>query len=100
MHQNLLIISLLLLGFSATAQSVKVYGKVTNAKMEPLAFASVQVKEYKQGSITKEDGSYKLELYEDKYLQQPPFFSFMPHLPQPLCLLLCHKLQLTNSSMQ
>jgi len=67
MHQNLLIISLLLLGFSATAQSVKVYGKVTNAKMEPLAFASVQVKEYKQGSITKEDGSYELELDEGKY---------------------------------
>ncbi len=66
MHRNLLLI-LLLSGITATAQSIKVYGKVTNAKMEPLAFASVQVKEYKQGSVTKEDGSYELELEEGKY---------------------------------
>jgi Family of unknown function (DUF5686)/CarboxypepD_reg-like domain len=67
MHRNLLLILLLLTGITATAQSIKVYGKVTNAKMEPLAFASVQVKEYKQGSVTKEDGSYELELEEGKY---------------------------------
>ncbi|MEQ1675698.1 MAG: DUF5686 and carboxypeptidase regulatory-like domain-containing protein [Chitinophagaceae bacterium] len=66
MHRNLLFI-ILLTGLSATAQSVKIYGKVTNAKMEPLAFASVQVKEYKEGSVTKEDGSYELELEEGKY---------------------------------
>ncbi len=66
MHRNLLLI-ILLTGISATAQSVKIYGKVTNAKMEPLAFASVQVKEYKEGSVTKEDGSYELELEEGKY---------------------------------
>lgn len=35
--------------------------------MEPLAFASVQVKEYKEGTITKEDGSYELTLEEGKY---------------------------------
>jgi hypothetical protein len=67
MHRNLLLTLLLLTGITATAQSVKVYGKITNAKTEPLAFASVQVKEYKQGSITKEDGSYELELEEGKY---------------------------------
>ncbi len=67
MHRNLLLILLLLTGITATAQSIKVYGKITNAKMEPLAFASVQVKEYKQGSVTKEDGSYELELEEGKY---------------------------------
>jgi hypothetical protein len=67
MHRNLLLTLLLFTGITATAQSIKVYGKVTNAKMEPLAFASVQVKEYKQGSVTKEDGSYELELEEGKY---------------------------------
>ncbi len=66
MYRNLLI-TLLIVSSAATAQSVKLYGKITNAKMEPLAFASVQVKEYKQGSVTKEDGSYELELDEGKY---------------------------------
>jgi Family of unknown function (DUF5686)/CarboxypepD_reg-like domain len=67
MLRNLLLSLLLLTGIIATAQSVKVYGKITNAKMEPLAFASVQVKEYKEGIVTKEDGSYELELDEGKY---------------------------------
>ena len=67
MRRNLLIFSLLLLGISSQAQSIKVYGKITNAKMEPLAFANVQIKEYKHGSVTKEDGSYELELDEGKY---------------------------------
>ena len=68
MYRNLLLLILLLLaGNLAMAQSVKVSGKITNAKMEPLAFVSVQVKEYKQGSVTKEDGTYELELEEGKY---------------------------------
>ncbi|OSZ80514.1 hypothetical protein CAP36_04485 [Chitinophagaceae bacterium IBVUCB2] len=67
MYQNLLIATLLFISSAATAQSIKLYGKITNAKMEPLAFVSVQVKEYKQGSVTKEDGSYELELEEGKY---------------------------------
>lgn len=52
---------------SAFSQFYKVYGKVTNGKQDPLAFASVQVKEIKQGTITKEDGTYSLELDEGKY---------------------------------
>jgi CarboxypepD_reg-like domain len=67
MHRNQLFILLLLTGITATAQSVKVYGKITNARMEPLAFVSLQVKEYKQGIVTKEDGTYELELEEGKY---------------------------------
>jgi len=55
--------------FSATAfsQYHKIFGKITNGKQDALAFASVQVKEIKQGTITKEDGSYILELEEGKY---------------------------------
>ncbi len=67
MCRNLLFILFIFTGISASAQSVKVFGKIINAKLEPLAFASVQVKEYRQGSITKEDGSYQLELEEGKY---------------------------------
>lgn len=67
MLRNLLLIILLFSGYSATSQSIKVYGKVTNAKHEPVAFASVQAKEHKLGTITKEDGSYELQLDEGKY---------------------------------
>lgn len=35
--------------------------------MEPLAFVSVEVKELRTGTITKEDGTYELELDEGKY---------------------------------
>ena len=60
---------LLSFGFSATAfcQSYKLLGKITNGKQEPLAFVSIQVKEIKSGTVTKEDGSYSLELDEGKY---------------------------------
>jgi Family of unknown function (DUF5686)/CarboxypepD_reg-like domain len=60
---------LIFLSFSAAAfcQSYKLYGKITNARQEPLAFASVQVKEIKQGSVSKEDGTYSLDLDDGKY---------------------------------
>lgn len=67
MCRNLLLLIFLLTGTFVSAQSVKLYGTITNGKGEPLAFASVQVKEYKQGSVTKEDGSYELELDPGKY---------------------------------
>lgn len=67
MCRNLLLLIFLLAGTLVSAQSVKLYGTITNGKGEPLAFASVQVKEYKQGSVTKEDGSYELELDPGKY---------------------------------
>lgn len=35
--------------------------------MEPLAFASIEVKEVRTGTITKEDGTYELKLDEGKY---------------------------------
>ena len=55
--------------FSANifCQQYKLYGKIINAKQEPLAFASVQTKEIKLGTVSKEDGSYALELEEGKY---------------------------------
>jgi len=66
MRSMLLFISL---GFSSTVfcQSYKLYGKVVNGKQDPLPFASVQVKEFKSGVVTKEDGSFSIELDEGKY---------------------------------
>ena len=48
-------------------QSHLLHGKIINSKQEPLAFASVQVKEIKLGTVTKEDGTYALDIDEGKY---------------------------------
>ncbi|MGC4103190.1 DUF5686 and carboxypeptidase regulatory-like domain-containing protein [Ferruginibacter sp.] len=63
------ILLLLSLGISATAlgQYHTIFGKITNGKQEPLAFASIQVKEIRAGAVTKEDGTYSLELEEGKF---------------------------------
>lgn len=52
---------------NAACQDYKLYGNVFNNKNEPLAFASIQVKEIKLGTVTKEDGSYSLDLDGGKY---------------------------------
>lgn len=67
MYQNCTIFILLFLSGYVTAQSRMVYGKVTNTKLEPLAFAGIEVKQIKTGTITKEDGSYELQLDEESY---------------------------------
>ncbi len=48
-------------------QAHLLHGKIINSKQEPLAFASVQVKEIKLGTVTKEDGTYTLDIDEGKY---------------------------------
>lgn len=67
MHRNLLLYFLLFAFSSLSAQPVKLYGKIFNSKKEPLAFASIQIKEFKQGTVTRDDGTYELELDEGKY---------------------------------
>lgn len=52
---------------SLCAQPYVLKGKITDNKLEPLAFASVQVKETKTGTISRQDGSYQLSLEADKY---------------------------------
>lgn len=66
MKQPLLCL-LLLFSVPAAAQVYTVSGKVTNNKLEPLAFASVRVQELQRGATTKEDGSYELRLEEGRY---------------------------------
>ncbi len=50
-----------------SGQSYRLTGKITNNKLEPLAFVSVNIKELQQGAITKEDGTYELKVDEGKY---------------------------------
>jgi hypothetical protein len=58
---------LLVLSSAVKAQTRTLFGKITNARLEPLAFVSVEVRETKRGTITKEDGTYQLRLDEGKY---------------------------------
>lgn len=67
MRRNFIFFIFLFLSSVVTAQSHKVYGKITNTKLEPLAFASIEVKELKSGAVTKDDGAYQLLLDEGKY---------------------------------
>ena len=57
-----------LVGLPLFAQTTyRVTGKVTNNKLEPLAFVSIQVGQSQAGTISKEDGSYALTLREGTY---------------------------------
>jgi hypothetical protein len=68
MNRTILLLFLIAFSFSfARGQSYKVHGKITNTRLEPLAFASVQVKQWKHGTVTKENGTYELKLEPGKY---------------------------------
>lgn len=62
-----LLFVLLFSGSPLVAQFRTVTGKVTNNKLEPLAFASIQVKELQTGVLSQADGSYTLKLEDGKY---------------------------------
>jgi hypothetical protein len=57
----------LILPVALFSQTYRLTGKVANKQLEPLSFASVQVKGHKFGQITKEDGTYVLNLEEGQY---------------------------------
>jgi hypothetical protein len=63
----ILLFILLFTSTIAYSQSHLVTGKIINAKQEAIAFATIRVKEIKLGTISKEDGTYNLELDEGKY---------------------------------
>ena len=44
----------------------RVHGRITNTRLEPLAFVSVQLKDSRLGTTTKEDGTYELMLDQGK----------------------------------
>lgn len=63
----ILLISLLLCSLSSLAQLYKVSGVVMDSKKEPLQLASVEVKELRKGTVTKDDGSFSFYLERGKY---------------------------------
>src|SRR4026207_2014609 len=65
--RHCLLLVLLFCFSGAQAQYFKVSGKITNSKLEPLALASIQVKGSVKGTISKEDGTYELQLEEGSY---------------------------------
>jgi hypothetical protein len=74
------VLAVLLFGFTARSQMVKVHGKITDNKLEPLAFASIQVKELGLGTTSKENGEYELMLEEGKYDLVISMIGFKPQL--------------------
>lgn len=68
MYRNLLLaIAIMSPAISLWAQMGKLSGTVTNANKEPLAFATLQVKDSRDGTTTRENGTYDLPLFEGKY---------------------------------
>lgn len=65
--KKILTIFTVLFASTAFTQPYTVSGKITNNKLEPVAYASIHVKDMKMGTVSKEDGSYKLLLEEGKY---------------------------------
>lgn len=49
------------------AQEFKIIGKITNTKLEALAFVTIQVKESPINTLSKENGSFELTLEKGKY---------------------------------
>lgn len=56
-----------LLAGTANAQLYRISGFIRDAHKEPLPLASVEIKELKKGSISKDDGSYEFYLERGKY---------------------------------
>jgi hypothetical protein len=67
MTRNVLSLLLLFISTAISAQTYKVQGKITTTKLEPLGFASIQVKGARQGTISQTDGTYLLLLEEGNY---------------------------------
>lgn len=80
MHLYTTLVALLLFCVPSSAQLRKVYGKITNTRLEPVAFASIEVKEIRTGTTSKEDGTYTLELEEGKYSLVITMIGYQPQI--------------------
>lgn len=81
MKRTLVFLTVLLLSATAMGQGFRVYGKVVNNQLEPLAFATIQVKDYKNTTTTsKEDGSFEIQLDPGQYEMIVSMVGYMPTL--------------------
>ncbi len=67
MRQRLLLILLIGIANLAQAQTFKLTGTITNAAREPVPLVSIRMKDWPGGTLTKDDGTYSLNLEEGKY---------------------------------
>ena len=67
MLRYLLAIFFLSIASAVSAQGLKIYGRITTSKLEPIAFVSVQLKELRTGTVTKEDGTFELYVEGGQY---------------------------------
>jgi Family of unknown function (DUF5686)/CarboxypepD_reg-like domain len=68
MGKTLLVIILFQLFYIKNySQDYKVYGKITTTKLEPIAFATISIKDNVLATTSKEDGSYQILLDNGKY---------------------------------
>jgi hypothetical protein len=67
MKPKLLLTILIFFSVPLLAQEYRVHGKITNTKLEPLALVSIEVKNTKIGTTTKNDGTFEFSLDEGMY---------------------------------
>jgi hypothetical protein len=67
MQKTFLSIFFLLIAAAVYGQNFKLSGKVANSRMEPLSFASVQLKGQPYGVLTQSDGSFEFVLEKGSY---------------------------------
>lgn len=67
MYKYLPLLFFLFSALHGQAQVFKVQGRITNSKQEPVPYVTVRVKETQTGTISKQDGSYELNLAAGNY---------------------------------
>ena len=79
------------------SQPYLVQGKITNGKMEPLAYVTIQVLEMKTGAVSKIDGSYDLLLGAGKY---EVLFSMVGYKPQVVTIIIRNENNVLDITME
>ncbi len=81
----LFLLALFTTSSSVFGQYYIISGKITNAKLEPLALVSVKVKDQPSGTVSDEKGHYLLKLEEGKY---DLVFTMIGYKPQVITLVI------------
>lgn len=82
---SLILLSLFLAPSAVSAQFYTISGKITNARLEPLALVSVKVRDLPTGVVSDENGHYSLKLEEGKY---DLVFTMIGYKPQVITLVI------------
>ncbi len=66
-HFSLILLFMCAFGWALDAQPLKVYGKITNTFLQPLPYATIQIREEQVGKFADDKGNYSFTLKEGKY---------------------------------